>query len=279
MIVLFGLLLTACEPATAPTPTAIDVLPPPDPIGPTTSTTSEFTHSTTTSEPLRITYQGVLPNKTNFRAQFPDQNEDILMLVRGTFNVRTDDGLVPVGEVRYTRVLDPGELGYVDGILRLWADPWLVEVFFDPAVAPDLESAPFSTGIELSTIDGFPVLDLSEPYTWADADPQLRYVSFVVATGCWPEAARCSDNHAVQVISADDIFIGGAGLSDSQVEAMRLDTTSARPVEDPNYLDPGPLTARNLADVMWTGEEMIVWGGKEGRDGRPQHDRWGRLRS
>ncbi len=270
-IVAVGLLvlLAACEPVTAPTSTT-DVLPPPDPIGPTTSTTPPFTHSTTTSEPSRVTYQGVLPDGTNFRAQFPDQVEDNLMLVRGSFNIRTEEGILPVGDVRYTRVLDPGEVGYVNGTLRMWADPWLVEVIFDETTVSDLELLPDGVaGIELSTIDDFPVVDLSEPYTWSGADPQLRYVSFVVATGCWPEAARCTSNNAVQVISADDIFVGGAGLSDLQVEGMTLDTTSPRPVFDPSYLDPGPLTERNSAQLMWTGEEMLVWGGKENRDGVP----------
>jgi hypothetical protein len=266
------ILLAACEPVSAPTSTTLDLLPPPDLNGSSTSsstTTSLIAHSTSTSEPLRITYQGVLPNGTNFRLQFPDQVEDTLMLVQGSFNVRADEALMPVGEVRYTRVLDPGELGYLDGTLRLWADPWLIEVMFDEATRPDLSVAPFGVGIELATIDGFPVLDLDDPYTWEGSSPQLRYVSFVVATGCWPEAVRCTDNHAVQVISADDIFIGGAGLSELQVEAMTLSTSSLRQVRDPNYLDPGPLTMRNSASVIWTGEEMLVWGGKEDRDGVP----------
>ncbi len=269
VVAVLAFVLAACEPVTAPTTTTttLDVLPPPDPISSSTSTSAPS--PATTLEPPRFRYQGLLPSGTNFSATIPGQTEDLLMVVNGVFNVDTESGLIPVGEVRYTRVLGPPEVGYHDGILTLWAEPWLVEVVFEEATTPDLTTAPFGAGIELATINGLPVLDLSAPYTWEGANPQLRYVSFVVATGCRPEAARCTDNHAVQVISADDIFIGGAGLSDFQVDAMTLSTTSSRPEHDPYYLDPGLLTERNSAAVIWTGEEMIVWGGKEDRDGVP----------
>jgi hypothetical protein len=80
-------------------------------------------------------------------------------------------------------------------------------------------------------------------------------------------AARCSDNHSVQILSAPEIFVGTRGLSQEQIDSLSIETSAIRSVSDPNFLDPGPLDERLSADLIWTGEEMIVWGGKQARDG------------
>jgi hypothetical protein len=48
-----------------------------------------------------------------------------------------------------------------------------------------------------------------------------------------------------------------------------IESPALRPVADPYYLDPGPLSHRQSADLIWTGEEMIVWGGKTMLEGLP----------
>jgi hypothetical protein len=238
VVVVVVLILAACEPVSAPvttnpTTTTIGPLPPPDldspPPAPTTPPVM--------MELPGIDYRGVLPDGTTYAARIPGLREESLTLITGTFNMMDGDELVPVGEVRYVRVGDsPGDLGYVDGVLRLWNRPWLVEVLFEPATSPDLDKPPFGAGIEMTLRGGFPVLDLSEPFTWTGSDPQIRYESFVVAPGCWSEAAHCADNHAVQVLSGGDVFVGGGHLNDFQAEAMTLTTTSERS-PDPDYLD------------------------------------------
>ncbi len=245
-LAILALILSACEPVTAPTTiatttTTLGPLPLPDLNGPPPTTTAP----PAIMELPGIQYQGVLPNGTDYATRIPGLREESLTLITGTFNRINGDDLASVGEVRYTRVAEQPNLGFAGDTLRLWDSNWLVEVTFEPSTLQLLEAmtaADIDEAIQLQVLQGFPQLTLSGPFTWAGADPQIRYESFVVATGCWPEAARCTENHAVQVLSSGDVFVGGGGLNDFQVEAMTLDTTSARPVHDPFYLDPGPLS-------------------------------------
>jgi len=260
--------LSACEPTTAP-PTQNDVLPPPDPVESSTSSSAP-SQTTSTLELSRFTYQGTLPDGSAFTTTIPGQREETLTLVTGAFNRVTGAHPIPVGEVRYTRVTEATDLGYFNGILRMWSEPWLVEVLFSKETRQELALMPdvnVEAAIQLVVVGGLPQVRLLDPFTWAGATPQIRYESFLVASGCWPEAARCVDNHAVQVVSSD--LFGGPALSQERIDGMTLETTSSRPVFDPSYLDPGPLSHRNSAQLMWTGEEMIVWGGKEDRDSVP----------
>jgi hypothetical protein len=60
---------------------------------------------------------------------------------------------------------------------------------------------------------------------------------------------------------------GVPGMSQERRDNTFVETSAARSPFDPNYLNPGPLDPRLSADLVWTGEEMIVWGGKQSRDG------------
>ncbi len=103
---------------------------------------------------------------------------------------------------------------------------------------------------------GLPVLDLEPPLRWAsdietETVMQVQYSTFSVRRGCRTLAATCSDKHAVQltnVEASDDDF-------------LLLESRAARPTTDAWYVDPGPMVPRGGHQVVWTGEEVIVWGG------------------
>lgn len=220
------LLLAACEPVTAPTtqPTTTTttpgaILPPPDISG------TETVPRPTDGLPS-ISYRGYLPSGANFEVGVPGLRREELLMITGTFNASVGgESLVPAGDVRYSRSAEePAALGYEAGVLRLWARPWLVEVVFDPATAPDLDSPPFGAGVELTLRGGFPLLTLSEPFTWDGTQPEIRYESFVVASGCGDSSIRCSENELIQVISPGST--GGTGLNGFQVEALTVETTT-----------------------------------------------------
>ncbi len=271
ILAVLAVTLAACEststPGTTPTP-----LPPPDAGNVTTLvTTAQALSSTTTNDPSPYTYRGFLPDGTHFVARVPGEDAEFLNLVTGDFSYMSDDGPIPVGEVRYLRARPSSfEKGYDLGLLRLQTANWLVEVEFDAVVLEDLGKAAEELAIRsisLEVLEDTPIIRLEGPFSWIGGTPQIRFETFVIATGCWEMAARCTENRALQLLSAPEIFVGTRGLTQEQIDHLNIETTATRPLSDPNYLDPGPLGERFSADVIWTGEEMIVWGGKESREG------------
>ncbi len=105
-------------------------------------------------------------------------------------------------------------------------------------------------------VSGLPVLELEPPLRWAsdietDTVMEVEYSTFSVRRGCRALADVCSEKHAVQLTSVkatDDDF-------------LMIESRSERPRPDAWYIDPGPLSPRGGHQVMWTGDEMIVWGG------------------
>jgi hypothetical protein len=139
-----------------------------------------------------------------------------------------------------------------------------ISVFDEVAdLYPDLES--FLDGaIKPGTGSNVPNLELSPPLRWATDDEvavqmQVAYEGFVVQRGCGELAAACNDTGTVQVISDDKVFSGSTGLRSNTVLIY-----SPRAGDSLGYLDPGPLGIRGNHDVLWTGKEMIVWGGADG---------------
>jgi len=198
-----------------------------------------------------------------------------MTLVQGVFFFQSDDGLLPVGEVRYARVGDPVGNAYDSGILTLNAGEWLVDILFSDDVldalrGEELAESAVTQAIELEDVDGWPVIRLTSPFTWGyvgAVSPTVRYETFVIEPGCTEDAVSCTDNRAIQVLALADRFPGSPDMSQEQRDNTFVETLAARSPFDPNYLDAGPLDPRLSADLIWTGEEMIVWGGKQARDG------------
>ena len=95
---------------------------------------------------------------------------------------------------------------------------------------------------------------------------EVRYDDFAVRRGCSALAVACSPTHAVQVIPNEGVL---AIASIYGRLGVFVESDVPRPPTGPNYLDPGVLTERISADLMWTGSEVLVWGGKTQRDGLP----------
>jgi hypothetical protein len=108
-----------------------------------------------------------------------------------------------------------------------------------------------------------PRLVLTPPLRWADdAEVPLQmlvqYETFAVLRGCGPDAVACNLTRAVQVVPLDRLVAPSPEWSGTK---MWIESSAARPPDDPYHLDPGPLEPRGGQTVLWTGGEMLVWGG------------------
>ena len=150
----------------------------------------------------------------------------------------------------------------------------LVRIGFYDHILAELPPSPeteIRTGIRGDERGDFPVLKLSPPFRWATDDElplsmEVSYENFVVRRGCGALAVACNETRAVQVIPIDTQAVPIEAWAEFDVF---IESRAPRPTSDANYLDPGPLAERKAADVMWTGEEMIVWGGKTMLEGGP----------
>ncbi len=259
------LMLTACEPVTAPTTTTLDVLPPPDPIESTTTvpvSTTEFVPAT------QEVFRGALPDGLDYQVTVTDGEGPWPIHIEGAFLVEFDGSKVPAAEVSYTHDFGQGS-SFVGNHLLLTANDWTIAIDFSQDVFEALGDdahAIISESIAAVTKSGFPVLLLEEPFSWdyEIVPPEVRYGSFAVRRFCFEFAVACNDIRSVQVVSADQLYPGFGPLVHDGVSITSVDSRS---VYDPFYLDPGPMFPRFLADVIWTGEEMIVWGGSTTFDG------------
>ena len=266
--------LAACEPVAQPNTTTDSVLPPPSALASSSTTSTTTAPPNTRNDPSPHSYRGVLPDGTDFYARVRATEREAFNSVQGTFAYMTSDGPVPVGGVRYVQTSDEQRTGYEDGILGLWLDPWYVEVIFSDEVLSRLgdesgEIAARSISLDIQGQQPFPILHLSPPFTWEGGDARIWWETFVIASGCGEVATVCTENRVVQLLSVSDIIEGEKGLTLQQIDGSTITTSSTRRPHDAHYLDPGPLDPRRSADLIWTGEEMIVWGGKQSPEGLP----------
>jgi hypothetical protein len=222
--------------------------------------------------------QGVLPDGTEFRLFGPAPGSQRVEGVTAAIVIELvderDGGFtaLPVGDVEFrhlaTEFPDSGP-----GFLLLTAGDWTVHI----DIAPDVRQAlgerteeVFLAGIEATSRRGLPVLTLSAPFRWAHDDEtampmQFETSEFVVRRGCGESALACNATRGIQVLARQGIAPTAA--PDGQVVSIHSGN-APRPVTDQSYLDPGPLGFRSGAHVIWTGQEMIVWGGY-GASGNP----------
>ncbi len=273
LVAVLAFVLAACEPETAPTSTTLDVLPPPEPIDSTTSTMP--TTSTTPPAPERSSeYHGFLPDGTEYTIFVEGVVGGAIEGISAGIVIDVDGAPNAVGIATFP--MGDTELGYSfeDGVYRIPAGG-AVHIDFYDHILEELGDRPgevIQTSITGTTrFDQFPVLTLEHPFRWAADDElplsmEVQYRHFVVRRGCGELAIACSETRGLQVIPIDTQDLPVEAWSNIEVF---VESPAQRPVDDAYYLDPGPLDHRQSADLIWTGEEMIVWGGKQTLEGFP----------
>ncbi len=209
--------------------------------------------------------RGALPDGTVFDVYLePARTESVTGISAGII-VELDDGTGPVAGILdffggpvdapawddNTFVIPAG-----DGSVRLDLYPEVIDL-----LGPEYQLV-VESSIAGTRVADFPVLTLSPPFRWAldeeiPLSMEVSYESFVVHRGCERRAFECSSTHVVQVITTGD-----PAWPDDQM--VWIEAPGDRPIRDAWFLDPGPLGPRGFHDVIWTGEEMIVWGGSDG---------------
>jgi hypothetical protein len=158
-----------------------------------------------------------------------------------------------------------------DGRLVLTTDEWVVEIDIADDIqrelGPDAETILVSS-MTARTVNGLPVLDLEPPFRFASdfeipVQMMVEYQNFLVMRGCNDDlGAVCSATRAIQVVPSSALF---APVDDVPLpEPLWIESPAPRPTDDPYYMDPGPLSVRGGSSVLWTGKEMLAWGGSTG---------------
>jgi hypothetical protein len=166
---------------------------------------------------------------------------------------------------------------YGRGFVLLPAGDWTVRVEIPDSamtVVGDEAPAMLLAGIEVSTTPrvprevpgtrrvNVPVLTLAPPFRWASdtegpVQMEVSTAEFVVRRGCGVSALSCGGTRGIQVMARATPATPGDGQVVS-IESWDV----PRPAADGFYLDPGPLGLRSEFHLIWTGREMIVWGGR-----------------
>lgn len=210
------------------------------------TTTTVATTPTTAVGPIR----GALPDGVIYDIAFPTPRAEEIVEIGASILAQVEGAEVPL-RVTFARGAPkrPAEVHAIP------AGQWTVEI----ETPEGLDGETLIEGsIEVTTEVDMPVLTLRPPLRWA-TPPEVAYDSFVVTSGCPDRAVACNPTHAVGVTP---------NPGETLEEPISIQSYALRPPSDSNHLDPGPLTARWSPDVIWTGNEMIVWGGSES-PGRP----------
>jgi hypothetical protein len=285
-LAVFFLLVAACT-SNSVTTTTIDRVPPP-PSPEASSTTTTMTPTTTVPEPIRVTYEGALPDGTTYTIFMEGVPEEEVTGISGVVMFESASGPVVAGQthINFNPVegydYDNGEYvipaGGVGSFVLRFYDQVLEEL------GPDAESIIRSSMIGGSHL-GFPRLLLQAPLRWmtledeVPAEIEVMYETFVVQPGCGHQAVVCNVFHGIQVIPMDRV---AGPARPFEGENVFIDSLAPRPVSDPNYVDPGFIDGVGGADIFWTGEHMIVWGGRfnevdpsnQGAMLDPESDEW-----
>lgn len=237
---------------------------------PVTDTGATTTTSQVTTSPSigHGTISGVLLDGTKYTLHYEGDISTRWEGSDGVVVIDIDGHPNAIGVHGYARSF-PDEPFYEDGVFR----PALggVEITLYDRVKDylgyDAEEI-LKRSIRGGIVDGLPTMELLPPFRWGNqnelpAHMSALYPQFAVVRGCSTlEALVCSWNGALQVIAATDVDSPAREWpDDAEIGFASLD--GDRPAWDDNYLDPGPLAPRAFADVLWTGEEMIVWGGSQ----------------
>lgn len=216
-----------------------------DPTTPPSTETPPVATTTTTAATGAGPIRGALPDGTIYDIAFPAPRDEQVGDIEAELVAEVDGAEVPL----VVSFRPDGASGSEAG-LSFPAGDWTVEIALPGSLDEEARGV-IEDAIEVSTEVEMPVITLEPPLRWSYA-PQVGYDTFVVQSGCPENAAACNATHAVSVIPRP-----GAALE----APISVQSYALRPRSDENYLPPGPLTARWSPDVVWTGDEMIVWGG------------------
>ncbi len=274
-LVVISLALTACSPAgpeltsstsatrsltTSAATTTIATAPP-------VTSTAPPTTVTTPRPGTEIT--GALPDGTPYTVVFDTPVDRTVEGISAAIMIDLEDGTSRALGRTVLNIDGDAEPGLDQlGRYRVPAGDGYVTISVDETVTAqvgDVEAL-LMDAIAAGTRSKLPTLELAPPLRWAtDGEIPLQmevvYTGFVVRRGCEELAIACNDTGAVQVIPADRVFSSAPALP---AEPVWIESPAPRPQDNAAYLDPGPLSIRAGHDVMWTGTEMIVWGGAQG---------------
>lgn len=264
-----SLVMAACTSSTV-TPTTSELLVPPSSPGPPPSTTVTTDRPPPPTRPpgggFISPITGSLPDGIDYVVYLQTHEPEELVGIIAWVMYEAGDAVwaAPVTFQQGPFVTEPT---FAEGVYVVSAGGWVASVEFSPeflmALGPDAEYI-IKSGISgVVQRWGFPGLILKPPFRWATQyDPtgpiEVRYQTIAVRPGCGEEALACSQTHAVEVLALPGYTASG----------VYIDSDSARPISDPSYLDPGPLSPRRDPDLIWTGEEMVVWGGRTDESNR-----------
>lgn len=269
-----ALLLAACTSATSPTITT--GAPPTSSV--VASTTPDSTTSTTAAAPsiaTRVESQdvreigGALPDGTPYVVRFDTPVDPTVEGISAAIILDDESeqpGVIGISSYFPEGAPEPGLDSLNRYTIRSGQGGVTIAIYDEIADGFDDLEAFLDTHIQPGAESKLPNLELSPPLRWAADDEipltmEVMYDGFVVRRGCGDLAVACSEAGAVQVIPENVISTPGRGLP---AEPVWIESTAPRPVNSPSYVDPGPLSIRGSHDLLWTGDEMIVWGGADG---------------
>jgi hypothetical protein len=242
------------EPAT---PSILEPPTPPSSTLPTTASSAPTTTTVATATPLGQ-ISGALPDGTPFVINGADTPLVVEGISAAIVLDRPDGSSPVIGITQFNRI------GQAVG------GEWEVEFDLYDDIRAELGGS-VDDLIAVSSVNGFPVLDLNPPLRFARDEEvplfmKVMFEDFVVMRGCGPLAWRCSERGAVQVVPIDAVV---APAERPDLTEMWIESDAPRSVADPSYLDPGPLDPRIRPITVWTGTEMLVYGGHTQGDARP----------
>ncbi len=280
------LVAAACTPQTGPSPTITppvttsSTMPADEPAttttAPPTTTTAPSRTEVTTGDVAR----GTLPDGTHYEVLVEPQVAMPVEDISGAVMLDLADGTSrAVGITGFSSTTTLRQAALRGNRLEVPSGGGLVVIDLDDEVLAMLGPGAEQMLLQrIRPVAGarLPALELDPPFRWAGDDEiplqmGVLHGLFEVRRGCDDDlAVTCSQTRGVQVIPAHRLY-GGSSVADWPDDLqIWVAATAARPTTDPFYLDPGPLSPRFGASVLWTGEEMIVWGGGGNTHGRPE---------
>jgi len=262
LLTTFALLIASCTSNSATTTTVLPLTPP---QSPSTAADSPSIPSTPDAGLSIQPIEGFLPDGTDYIVYLETPSPESLEAITGDIMYEIDGQIWWAAEVEFVPEERLSEVEVLGNVYRIPAGQfWATEIAFSDRFLEFLGDE--SESVILDSIAGFdrqnsstlpfPVLDLTPPFRWStEFDPtgpmEVRYSTIIVRPGCDQDAEACTETEILSVHRRPGY----------QARSVGVETFTARLLSDRDYLDPGPLSPRIGHDVLWTGTEMIVWGG------------------
>jgi hypothetical protein len=214
--------------------------------------------------PSRGPLRGALPDGTDYSVELELHRGERVTGISAAIVYELPDGTRPV--VGITTFSYNWEASLFGESFAIEAGDWIVRVQPYSEFAARVGVDPIrllEESVTAREVGGLPVLELAPPLGWGDDDElplqmEVMYETVSIQRGCGELAVACSQTGAVQVIPLDRLVAPAPEWDGGDVW---IGSSAPRPPTNPTYLDPGPLAPRGNHDVLWTGSEMIVWGG------------------